>query len=79
MGETLKEVMKNPKRLKHGKKSHETYMKKLKEGILKENQFSTLLQQITLHRLQVALHLLPLLLLITLPLYRVILISMALV
>ena len=33
--------VKDPKRLRMGKKSHETYMKKLKESFLKDNQKKT--------------------------------------
>ena len=36
-----KVVTKDPKRQKRGKKSHETYMKRLKEKILEDNQLST--------------------------------------
>ena len=34
-------VTKDPKRQERGKKSHETYMKRLKEDILRDNQLST--------------------------------------
>ena len=37
-----KQFTKNPIRRKHGKKSHETYIKRLKEDMLKNNQLSTL-------------------------------------
>ena len=36
-----KVVTKDPKRQERGKKSHETYMKRLKEKILEDNQLST--------------------------------------
>ena len=41
MEKTSEQVTKDPKRLERGKKSHETYMKRLKEKILEENQLST--------------------------------------
>ena len=34
-------VTKDPRRQERGEKSHETYMKRLKEEILKDNQLST--------------------------------------
>ena len=41
MNKTSEDVTKDPKRQKRGKKSHETYMKRLKEKILKDNHLST--------------------------------------
>ena len=41
MDKTSKKVTKDPKRQERGKKSHETYMKRLKEKILEDNQMST--------------------------------------
>ena len=41
MEKTPKQVTKDPKRQKLGKKSNETYMKRLKEDILNDNQLST--------------------------------------
>ena len=38
MDKTSKKVTKDPKRQERGKKSHETYMKRLKEKILEDNQ-----------------------------------------
>ena len=38
---TLEKVTKDPKRQERGKKSHETYMKRLKEKILEDNQLPT--------------------------------------
>ena len=38
---TSEKVTKDPKRQERGKKSHETYMKKLKEKILEDNQTPT--------------------------------------
>ena len=38
MDKTSQEVKKYPKRQERGKKSHETYMKRLKEKILEDNQ-----------------------------------------
>ena len=40
MDKTSKKVTKDPKRQERGKKSHETYMKRLKEKILEDNQLS---------------------------------------
>ena len=37
MGKTSENVTKDPKRQERGKKSHKTYMKKLKEKILEDN------------------------------------------
>ena len=42
MDKTSKKVTKNPKRQERGKKSHETYMKRLKQKFLEQNQMSTL-------------------------------------
>ena len=42
MDKTSEKVTKDPKRQERGKKSHETYMKRLKEKILEDNQLSTL-------------------------------------
>ena len=66
MGKTTKQVTGNPERLEHGKNSHKTYIKRLKEDILKDNQFSVssftdnscllpLLLQITLNLLLILL------------------------
>ena len=41
MDKTPQKVTKDPKRQKRDKKSHETYMKSLKENILRDNQLST--------------------------------------
>ena len=41
MDKTSEKVTKDPKRQEHGKKSHKTYMKRLKEEILNDNQLST--------------------------------------
>ena len=41
MDKTSKKVTKDPKRQERGKKSHETYMKRLKEKILEDNQMAT--------------------------------------
>ena len=41
MDKTSKKVTKDPKRQERGKKSHETYMKRLKEKILEDNQMTT--------------------------------------
>ena len=41
MDKTSKKVTKDPKRQERGKKSHETYMKRLKEEILEDNQMPT--------------------------------------
>ena len=38
---TLEKVTKDPKSQERGKKSHETYMKRLKEKILEDNQLPT--------------------------------------
>ena len=38
MDKTSKKVTKDPKRQERGKKSHETYMKRLKEKIMEDNQ-----------------------------------------
>lgn len=79
MDKTTKQVTKDLRRQDRGKKSYETYMKKLKADILKENLLFIPFLQIILHLLRVALHLLPRFLLITIPLYPEILISVALV
>ena len=42
MDKTSQKVTKDPKRQERGKKSHETYMKKLKEKILEDNQLFSL-------------------------------------
>ena len=39
MDKTSQKVTKDPKRQERGKKSHETYMKRLKEKILEDNRF----------------------------------------
>ena len=39
--EKAEKVTKDPRRQERGKKSHETYMKRSKEKILKDNQLST--------------------------------------
>ena len=54
-----KVITKNPRRQERGKKSHETYMKRLKEKILEDNSCLTL-------PLQIGLYLLPLPLQVTL-------------
>ena len=41
MDKTSEKVTKDPKRQEQGKKSHETYMKRLKEKILEDNQLPT--------------------------------------
>ena len=41
MGKTSEKVTKDPKRQERGKKSHNTYMKRLKEKVLEDNQLST--------------------------------------
>ena len=41
MNKTLEKVTKDPKRREQGKKSHETYMKRLKEKIQEDNQLPT--------------------------------------
>ena len=38
MDKTSEKITKDPKRQERGKKSHETYMKRLKEKILEDNQ-----------------------------------------
>ena len=38
MNETSQKVTKDPKRQERGKKSHKTYMKRLKQKILEDNQ-----------------------------------------
>ena len=42
MDKTSQKVTKDPKRQERGKKSHETYMKRLKEKILEDNQLFSL-------------------------------------
>ena len=42
MDKTSEKVTKDPKRQERGRKSHETYMKSLKENILEDNQLPTL-------------------------------------
>ena len=68
MDKASKKITKDTKRQERGKKSHETYMKRLKEKILEDNQILHLLHltlQLTLRLLrlplQVTLHLLHLL------------------
>ena len=64
MDKTSEKVTKDPKRQEQGKKSHETYMKRLKEKILEDNQLPTPSptdRQIGLRLLRLLLHLLPLL------------------
>ena len=41
MDKTSKKVTRDPKRQERGKKSHEMYMKRLKEKILEDNQLPT--------------------------------------
>ena len=41
MDKISEKVTKDPKRQEQGKKSHETYMKRLKEKILEDNQLPT--------------------------------------
>ena len=41
MDKTSQKITKDSKRQERGQKSHETYMKKLKEKILEDNQLST--------------------------------------
>ena len=41
MDKTPQKVTKDAKRQERGKKSHETYMKRLKEDILRDNQLTT--------------------------------------
>ena len=79
MDKTSEKVTKDSKRQERGKKSHDTYIKRLKEKILEEKQLLTLPLRKGLHplplSLQVTLCLLPL------PIQQVpvILISMGLV
>ena len=40
MGKTLKQVTNNPNRQECGKKSHQLYVKRLKDDILRDNQLS---------------------------------------
>ena len=40
MDKTPQKITKDPKRQERGKKSHETYMKRLKGNILRDNQLS---------------------------------------
>ena len=42
MDKTSEKAKKDPKRQERGKKSHETYMKRLKEKILEDNQLPTM-------------------------------------
>ena len=88
MEETPRQVTRDPKRQKHGQKSHGTYMKKLWEDRLRDNLFSYpffFLRFLTnnstpsVSSSQITLQLLPLLLQIALPLDLVISIPMALV
>ena len=83
MNKRPKKVTKDPKRQGLARKSHETYMKRLIEDILRDNQISnslstnnttpsTLLLQITLHLPPLPPHL-------TLPLDLVMSISMTLI
>lgn len=72
MDKTPKQLTNYPKRQEKGKKSRNTYMRKLEEEIqITDNQLSTSSSTITLHLLpflpQITLHLLPLFLQITLP------------
>ena len=46
-----KVITKYPKRQERGKKSHEAYIKRLKEKILEDNQLPILPLQVTLHLL----------------------------
>ena len=68
MNKRPKKVKKDPKRQELARKSHETYMKRLIEDILRDNQISnslstnnttpsTILLQITLHLLPLPPHL----------------------
>ena len=41
MDKTSQKVTKDPKRQEHGRKSHDTYMKRLKKQILEDNQLPT--------------------------------------
>ena len=83
MEETPRQVTRDPKRQKHGQKSHGTYMKKLWEDRLRDNLFSYPLSTNnstpSVSSSQITLQLLPLLLQIALPLDLVISIPMALV
>ena len=83
MEETPRQVTRDPKRQKHGQKSHGTYMKKLWEDRLRDNlfsySFSTNNSTPSVSSFQITLQLLPLLLQIALPLDLVISIPMALV
>lgn len=83
MEETPRQVTRDPKRQKHGQKSHGTYMKKLWEDRLRDDLFSysssTNNSTPSVSSSQITLQLLPLLLQIALPLDLVISIPMALV
>ena len=83
MEETPRQVTRDPKRQKHGQKSHGTYMKKLWEDRLRDDlfpySFSTNNSTPSVSSSQITLQLLPLLLQIALPLDLVISIPMALV
>ena len=57
---TSEKVIKDPKRQERGKKSHEKYMKRLKEEILDDNQLPTLSPTDELCLPPLLLHLLPL-------------------
>ena len=79
MDKTSEKVTKDPKRQERGKRSHETYMKRLKEKILEDNQLPTPTPtdrpRLLPLPLQVTLCLLPL----SMPQDQMILMSMALV
>ena len=60
MDKISEKVTKDPKRQEQGKKSHETYMKRLKEKILEDNQLPTPSPTNSLRLPPLLLHLLPL-------------------
>ena len=60
MDKISEKVTKDPKRQEQGKKSHETYMKRLKEKILEDNQLPTPSHTNSLRLPPLLLHLLPL-------------------
>ena len=60
MDKISEKVTKDPKRQEQGKKSHETYMKRLNEKILEDNQLPTPSPTNSLRLPPLLLHLLPL-------------------
>ena len=79
MDKTSEKVTKDPKRQERGKKSHETYMKWVKEKILEYDQLPTLSHRICLRLLPLPLQVTLCLLPVPMPQDPVILMSMALV